>query len=108
MSSRSGPGVSHWIVVGPTGACETNRIQSWRTGWCLPKRFSSPPPIRGHMTGIPGARLVEAHGSYATSHCLACGVEYSMEWTKGYVMNGTVPRCDCGGVVKPDITFFGV
>ncbi len=64
------------------------------------------------LPGIPSSKLVEAHGSYATAHCLDCENEYSMEWMKVKILTPEpeepVPKCDCGGIVKPDITFFGV
>ena len=91
---------------------------------------------RGNCPGIPPAKLVEAHGSYSAAHCRKCSTEYSMEWMKSRVFapdDGSVPMCECGtyeshetavavghrptagarllasgGVVKPDIVFFGV
>ncbi|XP_037963373.2 NAD-dependent protein deacetylase sirtuin-2 [Plutella xylostella] len=57
--------------------------------------------------GLPEDRLVEAHGTFYTSHCLDCRKEYSMEWMKELVFADQVPRCGCGGLVKPDIVFFG-
>jgi len=57
-------------------------------------------------------RVVEVHGSPATHRCLACGAQASFEQIrdrlagKGCVAE-RVPRCACGGVFKPDITFFG-
>lgn len=51
--------------------------------------------------------VLEVHGSIWKSHCLDCGREFSYAQAKEKVLNETVPRCSCGGVIKPDIVFFG-
>lgn len=61
-----------------------------------------------HIAGIPHEKLVEAHGTFHTNHCLDCRREYSMEWVKEQIFADSVPTCTkCNGVVKPDIVFFG-
>lgn len=35
------------------------------------------------IAGIPDEKLVEAHGTFYSNHCLVCRKEYSMEWMKG-------------------------
>ena len=66
--------------------------------------------------GLSAERIVEAHGSFAASHCTLCGQYYSQEWMKqklnannGVEGRSNVPRCEScyAGIVKPDITFFG-
>lgn len=32
--------------------------------------------------GIPKEKIVEAHGTFYTNHCLDCRMEYSMQWMK--------------------------
>lgn len=60
------------------------------------------------LAGLPDEKLVEAHGSIHTSHCIECGKLYSMEWTKEYVLNDQIPMClDCSGLVKPSMVFLG-
>ncbi|RXG69854.1 hypothetical protein Avbf_06997 [Armadillidium vulgare] len=60
-----------------------------------------------HIAGIPVEKLVEAHGTFRTSHCLKCKKEYSQEWVKGEIFADRIPTCTvCEGVVKPDIVFF--
>lgn len=60
------------------------------------------------IAGIPGDKLVEAHGTFHTNHCIECRREYSMEWVKEHIFEDSVPTCDrCNGTVKPDIVFFG-
>ena len=57
-------------------------------------------------------RVVEVHGSPATHRCLACGSQASFDQIRNWLAGkrnepNAVPRCGCGGVFKPDITFFG-
>ena len=50
------------------------------------------------------------HGSAATHHCRTCGDMKTFEEIRAIRggVPGAVPRCRiCGGVYKPDITFFG-
>ena len=44
------------------------------------------------VAGLPQEKLVEAHGTFHTSHCLECGAEYSLPWMKG---RGCVCVCVC-------------
>lgn len=60
--------------------------------------------------GVPGDKIVEAHGSFATQRCIDCSTEYPGEQMKENVAKKEVPRCvkqRCNGLVKPDIVFFG-
>uniref|UniRef100_UPI00358ED4A8 NAD-dependent protein deacetylase sirtuin-2 isoform X1 n=1 Tax=Myxine glutinosa TaxID=7769 RepID=UPI00358ED4A8 len=60
------------------------------------------------VAGITGDNLVEAHGSFHTSHCLSCGKVFTLTWMKEEIFKDKVPVCDeCEGLVKPDIVFFG-
>ncbi|RSH91496.1 Sir2 histone deacetylase Hst2 [Saitozyma podzolica] len=63
------------------------------------------------LAGLPDSHLIEAHGSFANAHCLSCQREASREYVLAAgVREGKVVRCDekgCGGLVKPDIVFFG-
>jgi len=52
-------------------------------------------------------RVISVHGDYWTSHCLDCGREYDLETMKTMVRQVAVPHCDCDGVIKPDVVFFG-
>eukprot|EP00299_Pterocystis_sp_00344_P017062 c8559_g1_i1.p1 GENE.c8559_g1_i1~~c8559_g1_i1.p1 ORF type:complete len:275 (+),score=65.36 c8559_g1_i1:39-827(+) len=60
------------------------------------------------IAGIQPGKLVEAHGSFANSHCISCFKEYSTDWVREKIESNKVPvRCSCQGLVKPDIVFFG-
>ncbi|KAG5934464.1 hypothetical protein E4U53_000690 [Claviceps sorghi] len=60
--------------------------------------------------GVPADKIVEAHGSFATQRCIECKTAFPDADMREHVVGGRVPRCgepDCGGIVKPDIVFFG-
>lgn len=58
--------------------------------------------------GLDPSRLVQAHGSMTSAHCIDCHVELPIEKVKEAIRNDQIPVCDnCTGVVKPDIVFFG-
>ncbi|XP_019618502.1 PREDICTED: NAD-dependent protein deacetylase sirtuin-3-like [Branchiostoma belcheri] len=63
------------------------------------------------MSGIPEAKLVEAHGTFATASCVRCNARYSGKHIKAAIMRGETPKCTnskwCKGKIKPDIVFFG-
>ena len=52
-----------------------------------------------------GSKTVyELHGSIHRNHCLTCGKSYPAE----YIANSAgVPRCTCGGLIKPDVVLYG-
>ena len=51
-----------------------------------------------------GSRTVlELHGSVKRNYCVRCRKPYDMD----YILGGAgVPRCACGGVVKPDVVLY--
>jgi NAD-dependent deacetylase len=52
--------------------------------------------------------VIEIHGSIRTSSCPRCGASYPLEQVLPQIENEGVPRCEsCGGVLKPDVVFFG-
>lgn len=57
--------------------------------------------------GVPADKIIEAHGSFATQRCIECRRNFPDEKMLAHVEKGSVPRCMCGGLVKPDIVFFG-
>ncbi|VDN05432.1 unnamed protein product [Thelazia callipaeda] len=62
------------------------------------------------MTGIHQEKLVAAHGCHHSSTCLSCYAKYDQNWimNKLFQENVNVAYCEkCGGIVKPDIVFFG-
>ncbi|XP_068117025.1 NAD-dependent protein deacetylase sirtuin-3, mitochondrial [Hyperolius riggenbachi] len=60
------------------------------------------------VAGIPAEQLVEAHGTFSSATCTMCLKEYPGKTFRDAVMESQVPRCaSCGGLIKPDIVFFG-
>lgn len=55
-----------------------------------------------------GSRQVYyVHGSILTSTCQHCFRRQDMAAIEPDILAGRVPHCACGGVMKPNITFFG-
>lgn len=84
--------------------------------------------------GIPEDKVVFAHGSFATASCILCSAPHTRDWVKEEIFADRIPRCSkCvdpalekpatrfqaaaaagpnavktpGGLVKPNIVFFG-
>jgi NAD-dependent deacetylase sirtuin 2 len=71
------------------------------------------------VAGIPAEKLVEAHGTFFTAHCLDCRKEYDLEFVKGkhfkqsfcftlvdleIIFKDEIPHCtSCNGIIKPGI-----
>jgi NAD-dependent deacetylase len=52
--------------------------------------------------------VIEVHGSFQRGHCRKCGHGYSRDELKRKILAEEIPHCDrCGGVIKPDIVFYG-
>ena len=51
-----------------------------------------------------GSKTVyELHGSVLRNYCTRCGKFHSAEFVKN---SAGIPRCDCGGIVKPDVVLY--
>ncbi len=49
-------------------------------------------------------RVYELHGNIERNFCMQCGRNFTNE----YVLQGpSVPRCSCGGLIRPDVVWFG-
>ena len=48
-------------------------------------------------------KVYELHGSVLRNYCTRCGKFHSAEFVRECAC---VPRCDCGGVVKPDVVLY--
>jgi NAD-dependent protein deacetylase/lipoamidase len=51
--------------------------------------------------------LVEVHGSIAHCVCLSCGARPDLATVLERLREATVPACDCGRPLKPDVVLFG-
>lgn len=48
-------------------------------------------------------KVMELHGSVLRNYCMKCGASIPFD----HVLNATgVPRCECGGIVKPDVVLY--
>lgn len=47
--------------------------------------------------------VLELHGSVLRNHCQKCGAFHGVEAVAG---STGVPRCQCGGVIKPDVVLY--
>jgi NAD+-dependent protein deacetylase sirtuin 2 len=72
------------------------------------------------LAGLPEDRVVQCHGGFNTAHCIECNKQHDMQLIRdcckmnadctpdGASESGhVIPTCECGGLVKPQITFFG-
>jgi NAD-dependent histone deacetylase SIR2 len=78
--------------------------------WMLQMLFTQNIDCLERRAGVPGDKIVEAHGSFATQRCIDCKTEYPDDLMMKAVEAGEVPHCivpQCNGLVKPDIVFFG-
>ncbi|KAJ7080504.1 DHS-like NAD/FAD-binding domain-containing protein [Mycena epipterygia] len=58
--------------------------------------------------GVPDDKIIEAHGSFANQRCIECQRTYDDAKMKRHILAKETPKCEtCGGLVKPDIVFFG-
>ncbi len=49
-------------------------------------------------------RIYELHGNVHENHCEECGAAFPME---RILRSEGIPRCECGGVIKPDVVLYG-
>ncbi len=48
--------------------------------------------------------IIEFHGNHRQAYCMECGKQIKSEEIS---LETLPPRCDCGGVIRPDVVFFG-
>ena len=54
---------------------------------------------------LAGSRnVLELHGSVLRNHCVKCGKSYGLE---AVTSCEGVPKCTCGGTIKPDVVLYG-
>ncbi|MCL2169673.1 MAG: NAD-dependent protein deacylase [Defluviitaleaceae bacterium] len=49
--------------------------------------------------------VLELHGANSRQYCVSCGKNYEL----AYIQNseGLIPKCSCGGTVRPDVVLYG-
>jgi NAD-dependent deacetylase len=50
--------------------------------------------------------VLELHGHTRTATCIKCGWQSEAQEHLSVVTRGEVPRCGCGGAIKPDVILF--
>ncbi len=89
----------------PLGA-EPNIVHKKLAAWETEGRLSAivTQNIDGLHQKAGSKKVYELHGSVYRNHCMNCGKFYSAE----EIARGRgVPRCTCGGIVKPDVVLYG-
>ncbi len=59
--------------------------------------------IDGLHQAAGSKKVLELHGSVMRNYCMKCGKFYTMPQVLG---SEGVPRCDCGGMIKPDVVLY--
>lgn len=59
--------------------------------------------IDGLHQAAGSRNVIELHGSLLRNYCSRCGKKHPFESVNEC---SGVPRCDCGGVIRPDIVFY--
>lgn len=60
--------------------------------------------IDGLHTKAGNKKVYELHGTIYNNHCIKCRKYYDAK----YVFNSIgIPKCKCGGIIKPDVTLYG-
>lgn len=60
--------------------------------------------IDGLHQAAGSKNVLELHGSVHRNHCTRCGAFYTLD---DVLRSEGVPRCGCGGVIKPDVVLYG-
>ena len=60
--------------------------------------------IDGLHRAAGNIRVYELHGNVHRNTCMECGASYPMETI---LRSEGIPRCECGGVIKPDVVLYG-
>lgn len=59
--------------------------------------------IDGLHQAAGSKKVYELHGSVLRNYCTRCGKSFGAEFIKN---SADIPKCDCGGVVKPDVVLY--
>jgi NAD-dependent deacetylase len=60
--------------------------------------------IDGLHTKAGSTNVLEIHGTIYKNYCMECGKKFKPE----DVFNSKgVPRCECGGIIRPEVTLYG-
>ena len=60
--------------------------------------------IDGLHTAAGSSEVIELHGNIRKNYCQECGTRYDDE---EILTHAEVMRCSCGGLIRPDVVWFG-
>jgi NAD-dependent deacetylase len=60
--------------------------------------------IDGLHQAAGNSDVIEFHGNFAWQRCMQCSQKYA---TREVDVSEIPPRCECGGILRPDAVFFG-
>ncbi len=60
--------------------------------------------IDGLHTKAGNKNVYELHGTIYSNHCIKCNKFYT---AKDVFESKDIPRCTCGGIIKPDVVLYG-
>lgn len=63
--------------------------------------------IDGLHTAAGSKKVYELHGSVHRNHCSLCNKYMTLEEILSARDGEGIPRCECGGIVKPDVVLYG-
>lgn len=61
--------------------------------------------IDGLHQAAGSKNVFELHGTVHKNHCTRCGKSYTLDEICAFAP--AVPKCGCGGVIKPDVVLYG-
>jgi len=62
--------------------------------------------IDGLHQAAGSRRVWELHGSVHRNRCMRCGRAYSLQDVLAQLQNAPLPKCTCGGFIKPDVVLY--
>lgn len=62
--------------------------------------------IDGLHQAAGSKEVLELHGSVKRNDCQRCGKHYSLEELLESMEESEIPRCSCGGIMKPDVVLY--
>lgn len=64
--------------------------------------------IDGLHQAAGSKRVLELHGSVHRNRCMRCGTAYTVEdlLVARETSPDAIPRCECGGIIKPDVVLY--
>ncbi len=90
----------------PSASLVHRRLAEWEGSGLLAAVITQNIDLLHQKAG--SRKVIEVHGTPDPHICLSCGKKESYDSIRFRVQSGDIPpRCSCGGVFKPMITFFG-